>query len=105
VGDGLLLVPTARQVVAFAATAPTGAAGTVPPTSTTLAPPVPGPTAATPGLSTRALAAIIVLAAVAVAVVVGGLFLFLRRRRAAGGGGGEPGDGTAGPGPTPDGTG
>ena len=82
VGDGLLLVPSARQVVAFAATAPTSPAAVPPTTSTTTghhggsAPP-----AATSGLSGGGLAAIVILSVVAAAVVVGGVVLFLRRRR------------------------
>ncbi len=84
VGAGLLLVPTARRVVAFAATAPTTpATGTVPSTTSTTAGRHTGavPAATTSGLSGGGLAAIIILSVVAAAVIVGGVVLFLRRRR------------------------
>jgi outer membrane protein assembly factor BamB len=100
VGDGLLLVPSARQVVAFAATTPTTPT-TVPPTTSTTTGRHAGaaPPAATSGLSGGGLAAIVVLSVVAAAVVVGGVVLFLRRRRT-----GVVGQG-GGPGPGPTGTG
>jgi polyvinyl alcohol dehydrogenase (cytochrome) len=102
VGDGLLLVPSARHVVAFAATAPTSpTTGTVPSTTSTTAGHHGGavPPATTSGLSGGGLAAVAVLSVVAVAVVAGGVLLFLRRRRTgAVGEGGGPGPGSSGTG-------
>lgn len=102
VGDGLLLVPSARHVVAFAATAPTSpTTGTVPSTTSTTAGHHGGsvPPATTSGLSGGGLAAVVVLSVVAVAVVAGGVLLFLRRRRTgAVGEGGGPGPGSSGTG-------
>jgi outer membrane protein assembly factor BamB len=95
VGDGLLLAPNARRVVAFAATAPTGpATSTVPSTTATTAGHHAGtvPPATTSGLSSGGLAAIVVLSLVGAAVLAGGVVLFLRGRRTGVGPG--PGGGT-----------
>ena len=100
VGDGLVLVPSAQQVVAFAATAPTSPT-TVPPTTSTTTGHHAGatPPATTSGLSGGGLAAIVVLSVVAAAVVVGGVVMFRRRRRTgAFGDGGGPAPGSSGTG-------
>jgi outer membrane protein assembly factor BamB len=85
VGDGLLLAPSATQVVAFRATAPaTSTTTTSTATTTTTAPPhqaAPPPASTGGGLSSGAIAGI-VIGAVAVAALLGtATALNVRRRR------------------------